>query len=225
MSEPARSRFNPARLVGAFLTGLAFLAPLLLTAIVLAWVGSQIVAFVGPDTAIGHVLSAGGRVFVDDPEGLLSFAIGWALVIGFITALGLLVRDRAKKVLEDAVDRALGRIPVLGNVYRPVAQLVRSVSGQKAEEMSAMAVCRVEFGGGVDTIAFLASAEPLEVEGVPSYLVLIPTAPVPIGGALLLVSAAKVHVLTDMKFDDIARLYLTMGMTPPQQLKAALGAR
>lgn len=225
MSEPARSRFNPARLVGAFLTGLAFLAPLLLTAIVLAWVGSQIVAFVGPDTAIGHVLSAGGRVFVDDPEGLLSFAIGWALVIGFITALGLLVRDRAKKVLEDAVDRALGRIPVLGNVYRPVAQLVRSVSGQKAEEMSAMAVCRVEFGGGVDTIAFLASAEPLEVEGVPSYLVLIPTAPVPIGGALLLVSAAKVHVLTDMKFDDIARLYLTMGMTPPPQLKAALGAR
>jgi uncharacterized membrane protein len=225
MNGPARSRFNPARLVGAFLTGLAFLAPLLLTAIVLAWVGSQIVAFVGPDTAIGHVLSAGGRVFVDDPEGLLSFAIGWALVIGFITALGLLVRDRAKKVLEDAVDRALGRIPVLGNVYRPVAQLVRSVSGQKAEEMSAMAVCRVAFGGGVDTIAFLASPEPLEVEGVPSYLVLIPTAPVPIGGALLLVSAAKVHVLTDMKFDDIARLYLTMGMTPPPQLKAALSAR
>ena len=53
----------------------------------------------------------------------------------------------------------------------------------------------------------------------------IPTAPVPIGGALLLVSAAKVHVLPDMKFDDIARLYLTMGMTPPAHLKAALGAR
>ncbi|WP_374389329.1 DUF502 domain-containing protein [Sandaracinobacter sp.] len=225
MSGPARSRFNPMRLVGAFLTGLAFLAPLLLTAIVLAWVGAQIVAFVGPDTAIGHVLSAGGRVFVDDPEGLLSFAIGWALVIGFITALGLLVRDRAKKVLEDAVDRAIGRIPLLGNVYRPVAQLVRSVSGQRPEEMSAMAVCRVEFGGGVDTIAFLASPDPIDVEGVASHLVLIPTAPVPIGGALLLVAAAKVHVLADMKFDDIARLYLTMGMTPPPQLKAALGRR
>ena len=88
-----------------------------------------------------------------------------------------------------------------------------------------MAVCRVEFGGGVDTIAFLASPDPIDVEGVASHLVLIPTAPVPIGGALLLVAAAKVHVLADMKFDDIARLYLTMGMTPPPQLKAALGRR
>jgi uncharacterized membrane protein len=226
MTGPARSRFNPMRLVGAFLTGLAFLAPLLLTAIVLAWVGGQIVAFVGPDTAVGRALSAGGRMLVDDAEGgLLSFAIGWALVIGFITALGLLVRDRAKKVLEDAVDRTIGGIPLLGNVYRPVAQLVRSVSGQRPEEMSAMAVCRVTFGGGVDTIAFLASPEPIDVEGVPSVLVLIPTAPVPIGGALLLMAADRVHVLPDMKFDDIARLYLTMGMTPPPQLKAALGQR
>ena len=91
--------------------------------------------------------------------------------------------------------------------------------------MSAMAVCRVTFGGGVDTIAFLASPEPIDVEGVPSVLVLIPTAPVPIGGALLLMAADRVHVLPDMKFDDIARLYLTMGMTPPPQLKAALGQR
>ena len=226
MNQPARSRLSPMRLVGAFLTGLAFLAPLLLTAIVLSWVAAQIVAFVGPDSFVGHILSAGGRLFVDDPEGgHISFAIGWALVIGFITALGLLVRDRAKKVLEDWVDGAVGRIPLLGNVYRPVAQLVRSVSGQKAEEMSAMAVCRVEFGGGVDTIAFLASPDPIEVEGVPSLLVLIPTAPVPIGGALLLVAATKVHVLADMKFDDIARLYLTMGMTPPPQLQAALARR
>ena len=224
--QPARSRLSPMRLVGAFLTGLAFLAPLLLTAIVLSWVAAQIVAFVGPDSFVGHILSAGGRLFVDDPEGgLISFAIGWALVIGFITALGLLVRDRAKKVLEEWVDGAVGRIPLLGNVYRPVAQLVRSVSGQKAEEMSAMAVCRVEFGGGVDTIAFLASPDPIEVQGVPSLLVLIPTAPVPIGGALLLVAATKVHVLADMKFDDIARLYLTMGMTPPPQLQAALARR
>ena len=84
-----------------------------------------------------------------------------------------------------------------------------------------MAVCRVEFGGGVDTIAFLASPDPIDVEGVASHLVLIPTAPVPIGGALLLVAAAKVHVLADMKFDDLARLYLTMGMTPPPSMRPA----
>ncbi|MGL6044573.1 MAG: hypothetical protein ACRC1J_11675, partial [Sandaracinobacteroides sp.] len=84
-----------------------------------------------------------------------------------------------------------------------------------------MAVCRVEFGGGIDTIAFLASPETLDVGGGPCRIVLIPTAPVPIGGALLLVAAHKVHVLPQMKFEDVAKLYLTMGMTPPDILKKA----
>jgi uncharacterized membrane protein len=208
------------RLVTAFLTGLAFLAPLLLTAIVLSWLVAQLIGFVGPDSVVGQVLTAGGRIFVDDGGNpLLSFFAGVGLVIGAVTLLGLLVRDKAQEVLEDMVDRAVGRIPLLGNVYRPVAQLVRSVSGHSHQEMSAMAVCRVEFGGGIETIAFLASGELLDVGGGPARLVLIPTAPVPIGGALLLVAAEKVHVIHDMKFEDIARLYLTMGMTPPAQMK------
>ncbi len=119
--------------------------------------------------------------------------------------------------------RIAGRVPLFGNIYRPVAQLVRSMGGSRAEEMQAMAVCRIEFGGGVETIAFLASAETFDIGGGPARLVLIPTAPVPIGGALLLVAASKVHVIPDMKFDDLAKLYLTMGMTPPDQLRMPVG--
>lgn len=205
----------------AFLTGLAFLAPVLLTAIVLAWLFGQIIGFVGPDSMLGHALTAGGRIFAGNrAHPLLSFAVGVLIVLGFITAIGFVVKDRAKKVLEEWVDGAIGRIPLLGNVYKPVAQLVRSMGGNRAEEMQAMGVCRIEFGGGVETIAFLASAETFDIGGGPARLVLIPTAPVPIGGALLLVAAHKVHVIPDMKFDDLAKLYLTMGMTPPAQLRA-----
>ena len=204
----------------AFLTGLAFLGPLLLTAIVLAWVFSQLIGFVGPDSVIGHVLTAGGRLFAGErAHPLLSFAIGVLLVGGFVTMLGFLVQDRARRVLEEWVDSAIGRIPLLGNIYRPVAQLLRSMGGSKAEEMQSMGVCRVEFGGGVETIAFLASSETYDIGGGPARLVLIPTAPVPIGGALLLVAAHKVHPIPEMKFDDLARLYLTMGMTPPAHFK------
>lgn len=222
MNQPAQRKrtYSPRALIGAFVTGLAFLAPLLLTAIVLGWVFAQLVAFVGPDSPVGQLLTAGGRLFVDDGgNALISFALGVALVLGFITALGFLIRDKFREVLEDWVDGWIGRIPFLGNVYRPLAQLVRSVSGHKHEEMSAMAVCRVEFGGGIETIAFLASHEILDVGGGPARLVMIPTAPVPVGGALLLVAAEKVHVIHDMKFDDIAKLYLTMGMTPPPAMK------
>ena len=176
----ARRALRPKRLVSAFLTGLAFLAPLLLTAIVLGWVFSQLISFVGPDSVIGQIITAGGRLFTGAPESpLLSFSIGVLLLLAGITALGLLVRDKAKQVLEDAIDSGIGRIPILGGIYRPVAQLVRSMSGSRSEQMASMGVCRVTFGGGIETIAFLASNEIFDIGGGPAKLVLIPTATSP----------------------------------------------
>ncbi|MGL6043876.1 MAG: DUF502 domain-containing protein, partial [Sandaracinobacteroides sp.] len=164
MAEPLRPRrwargriWNGRNLVTAFFTGLAFLAPLLLTAIVLIWVFGQMIGFVGPDSLVGRALTAGGRLFAGEGNPLLSFAVGVGILVAAITALGFAVKDRARQVLEQWVDEAVGRVPLLGNVYRPVAQLVRGMAGGKSQEMSAMAVCRVEFGGGIDTIAFLAS--------------------------------------------------------------------
>jgi len=218
---PKRRVYSARTVATAFLTGLAFLAPILLTAIVLTWVFGQFIAFVGPDSIVGQLLTAGGRLFIADGSNpLLSFAVGVGLLVSVITALGFVVRDKAKQVLEEAVDGAIGRIPLLGNIYRPVAQLVRGMSGNRADEMSSMAVCRVVFGGGIETVAFLASSETFDLGGGPCKLVLIPTAPVPIGGALLMVAVDKVHIIPDMKFDDLAKLYLTMGMTPPPQMRA-----
>ncbi len=211
--------FGPRALLGAFVAGLLLLAPLALTAIVLSWLVTQLVGFVGPDSLFGQLLTAGGRLMVSDGlHPFFAFALGLFLLLVVITLIGLLVRDTFKAALEGWVDQAIGRIPLLGNVYRPVAQLVRSVSGQGAQEMSAMAVCRVEFGGGIETIALLASPDILDAGNGPCRLVMIPTAPVPVGGALLLVAASKVHPMPDLKFDDLARLYLTMGMTPPPTL-------
>lgn len=214
------SRSRVGMLSRAFLTGLAFLGPLLLTGIVLAWIFAQLIAFVGPDSVIGHLLSAGGRLLVGarvDP--LLSFAVGLLVVVAVVTAIGFAVQNRLRRVLEGWIDEWLGRVPLIGRIYRPVAQLLRSMGGSNAGEMSAMDVCRIEFGGGVETIAFLASPEVFDIGSGPARLVLIPTAPVPVGGALLMVAAHKVHPIPEMKFDDIARLYLTMGMTPPPQLR------
>ena len=220
MKAPGAYTFG--RISRAFLTGLAFLGPLLLTAAVLAWVFGQLVGYVGPDSVVGHVLTAGGRLFTGErAHPLFSFAIGVSAVVALVTMLGFVVQARARKVLEEWVDGLVGRVPFLGNVYRPVAQFLRSMGGSKAGEMSAMGVCRVEFGGGVETVAFLASAETYDIGGGPARLVLIPTAPVPVGGALLLVAAEKVHVIPEMKFDDLARLYLTMGMTPPPSMRPA----
>lgn len=205
----------------AFLTGLAFLAPVLLTLVVLAWVFGQLVAIVGPDSLLGQGITALGQLVTGGGSNpLLGFLVGVVLLAALIAALGFAVRDRAVIVFEEAVDGAIGRIPMLGGIYRPVAQLVRSMGGHKQDAMASMAVARVEFGGGVEAIAFIASPETFDIGGGPARLVLIPTAPVPVGGALLLVAAHKVHAIPDMRFDDLAKLYFTMGMAPPAQMRA-----
>ncbi len=223
MKDPRKTGMKGLKATfGAFVTGLAFVAPVLLTFIVLAWVFSQLVGFVGPDSLFGQALTAAGSLFTGrNASPLLGFLIGVGLLIVGITALGTVVRTRATQFLEDAVDGIIGRIPLLGGIYRPVAQLVRGMGGDKSEQMATMSVCRVMFGGGVESIAFLASPETFDIGGGPAKLVLIPTAPVPIGGALLLVAADKVQVIPSMKFDDLAKLYFTMGLSPPPQLRAS----
>lgn len=202
-----------------FVTGLAFLAPVLLTIIVLAWLFGQLIGFVGPESLFGRVLTEGGYLLTGrQTNPVFGFFVGVLLLMAGITALGFFIKGRAARVFEEAVVGAIGRIPVLGGVYRPVAQLVRGMGGNKTEAMATMAVARVEFGGGVETIAFLASPETFDIGGGPARLVLIPTAPIPVGGALLLVHADKVHTIPGLKFDDLAKLYLTMGMNPPAQM-------
>lgn len=205
------------RVTAAFLTGLAFLAPILLTGVIFAWVLENLVHILGPSSMIGRAIAAGGHLFTSDDA--YSFFAGILLVMAVITAIGWLVMTRARKFLEDKIDGWLGRIPLLGAVYRPMAQLVRGMSPDKGQ-MSAMSVCRITFGGGIETIGFLASPDTFDVGGGPAKLVMVPTAPVPVGGALILVPVDKVQAIPSMKVDDLARLYLTMGVSTPPQLKA-----
>jgi len=227
MPKPVRrGKQGVGTLFSAFLAGLAFVAPVLLSFIVLAWVFTQLETLVGPYSGFGRLLRSAGDLFTGQGGGpLFSFAIGVSILVAIITALGWVVKTRAKQVLEDAVDGAIGRIPLIGGVYRPVAQLVRSMGGNKEEQMATMGVCRVMFGGGVEAVAFLASPDTFDLGSGPCKLVLIPTAPVPIGGALLLFPVDKVQTISSMKFDDLAKLYLTMGMTPPPQMRAEVSVK
>lgn len=206
------------RVTAAFLTGLAFLAPILLTGVILAWVLENLVRLIGPSSLIGRGIAAGGHLFTNDDA--YSFFAGIVLVMAVITGIGWLVMTRARKFLEDKIDGWLGRIPLLGAIYRPMAQLVRGMNPDKSGQMSAMSVCRITFGGGIETIGFLASPDTFDVGGGPAKLVMVPTAPVPVGGALILVPVDKVEAIPSMKVDDLARLYFTMGVSTPPQLKA-----
>lgn len=215
------------RLAGLFLTGLLFLLPLILTVVAFAWLLGQLTSVFGPDTLLGGLIVGLGRLLTLGTVGKVAgFWLGVLAIIAAITALGVVVQTSASSFLERWVDGLLGRLPVVGKLYQPFAQLVRTMGGNSKEEMASMSVVAVRFGTGTEALALLASPERFDVGNGPSRLILIPTAPVPIGGALLFVQEENVRLIPGLKFDDLAKFYITMGtVAPPPLLAGAIPAQ
>lgn len=207
------------RIAGPFLTGLVFLAPVILTILILQWLGSYVAAALGPGTLIGGALANAGMLVTTRP--LLAFWTGVGLVIGFVWALGLLVQTQARARLEGGLDNLIGRVPILGAFYRPLAQMVRMMGGAPGGELKGMAVVSVRFGDDTEVLSLLASPQVFDIGDGPRHLVLLPTAPVPVGGALIFVDIARVRRVPGLGVDDLAKFYVSMGTIAPGALTRA----
>ena len=204
------------RVAGPFVTGLVFLAPVLLTIVILQWLSGYVVAALGPGTLIGGALARGGMLLTSTPE--LAFVTGLGLAALFVWALGLLVQTQARTRLEGGLDSLMGRIPVLGSFYRPLAQMVRMMGGAPGGEVQGMAPVSVRFGDDTEILALLAAPQIFDMGDGPRHLVLLPTAPVPVGGALVFVAADRVRRISGIGVDDLAKFYISMGTVAPAGL-------
>jgi uncharacterized membrane protein len=128
--------------------------------------------------------------------------------------IGVAVQTRFRPQLEGGLDGLIARIPVLGPIYRPLAQFVRMMGVSPGGEMSGMSVVSVRFGDDVEVLSLLTSPRLHDFGQGPRLLVLVPTAPVPVGGGLLFVAPGRVTHVPTMRVDDLAKLYVTMGTLP-----------
>ncbi len=215
MSDRPTSRFL-SRIVGPFVTGLVFLAPVILTIILIQWVSGYVVAALGPDTLIGGVFARGGMLLTSTPE--LAFVSGLGIALLIIWTLGLLIQSRAQARWQGSFDTLLGRLPVIGGIYRPLAQLVRMIGKSPTGELQGMAVVMVRYGEDIEIMALLATPKIFELGIGPQYLVMLPTAPVPIGGALMFVGVDRVRLMPELGVDDMAKFYVSMGTIAPKGL-------
>ena len=207
------------RLAGPFVTGLVFLAPVIVTILILQWLAGYLTAALGPDTVIGGALAGAGMYVTKSP--LLAFWSGIGGVAIIVWAIGLVVQTKARAPLEGWLDKVLGSIPVLGAVYRPLAQMIRMVGGKPGGEMEGMTVVAVRFGDATEILALLATPQVFDMGQGPRHLVLLPTAPVPVGGALLFVDPAFVRRVPGLGVDDLAKFYVSMGTIAPSGISAA----
>lgn len=207
-----------------FVTGLLAALPLAATVLIFVWGARLVVGWVGPGSLIGSVLvSIGlgvtGYVFV-------AYAIGVLAVVAAIFLLGILVRTRLRDVLESVLDGVVQRIPVVRGVYETARRLVDLVAQREREGMRSMSPVWLHFGGDGNAAAvlgLLSSSEPVRI-GERDYLaVLVPTAPVPVGGALLYVPPEWVSP-ADVGVDGLTSIYVSMGITSPQHVGARTAA-
>lgn len=203
------------RLSRWFLAGVFAILPLVITVAVVAWVANFLGQFLGPGAALGSLIRRIGLPFADDP--LASYIAGTVVVLAFIFAVGLFVESGARSWAQPLVDGFFRRIPLLGPLYGTSQQVVGMIAPNDKGDLKQMKPVFVRFGeqGGCGFLALLVSPEPRRIGGQDYLIVIVPTAPVPVGGGMLFVPVLAVQEV-DLSVEALMSIYVSMGITAGQ---------
>jgi len=197
-----------------FITGVLAILPIAITVGVITWAGNFVYQFIGPRTVFGAGLRNLGLAFATDATA--AYIIGAILVLTFIFVLGVMVEAGATKMLRRWQDAIMTRIPIIGSVYSTSRQLVSLVDKKPDDNLKGMAPVFCFFGReGPAVLALLVSSERFCIGGKDYHIVIIPTAPVPIGGALLFVPTESIQP-AELSMEAVVSIYVSMGVTAPQ---------
>lgn len=207
------------KITKTFIAGLLAALPLALTLAVILWVADFIHERLGPHSSIGKLLGSIGLNFVTSET--TAYVIGASLSLLTIYLLGMLVEAGMKTRWHALVDNIMNRLPLVSNVYQALKKLMRMFELKDQSELKAMTSVVCHFGGrgGTAVLALMPSPERIQLQGNDYYGVLIPTAPVPFGGAILYVPVDWVEPL-DLAFEEFFNVYMSMGATSHEYLNS-----
>jgi uncharacterized membrane protein len=214
-----------AHLLRIFVTGLLAALPLAATVAVFWWAASLLIRWLGPDSAVGGALGAIG-LSVTESE-IAGYLLGIALVALAIFVLGLLVETGVQRGLHRLVEGVVARIPLVRTVYDLSRRMVSLMSQREGSGLQSMSAVWCHFGGppaegetgGVVVLGLLSTPDPVMIEGRPYMGVIVPTAPVPVGGGLLYLPQAWVRPAA-VGFEAVTSIYVSMGLSSAQHLPA-----
>jgi uncharacterized membrane protein len=117
------------------------------------------------------------------------------------------------------MDRAVSRIPLVGSVYELSKRFTSIVDTKNGGDLKSMSPVWCFFGGepGAAVLALLPSPAPVTI-GKEQYVgILVPSAPVPVGGALIYVPESWIRP-AEGGVDELMSVYVSMGVTPPTSM-------
>ncbi len=202
-------------LAATWLAGLLVLLPLAITFGVLAWLVGLLNRLLGPDSSFGKLFGLLGYPIARDSN--LAYFFGILILVGVVYLLGLIARTSWHASLQKLAQRVVLRIPVLGPLYGAADRIVGLLGQKQGSDMGAMKPVWCSLGGGSTMLLALApSGEAVLVQGRQYMAVLVPTAPVPVGGALLYVPLEDVSP-ANISIEQLSAVYVSMGLSMPKQ--------
>jgi uncharacterized membrane protein len=208
-------RTIPRHFANAIAAGLLAVLPLVITVAIIAWVADLVRRLTGPDSVVGQFLSALGLFVVSD--ALTAYLVGTLLVLLALYFIGRVVASRVSGQGRLLLDRAIGRVPLIGSIYGLTNRFVGMLDKREDTDLKSMSPVWCFFGSEASAavLALMPTTEPIEIAGRRYRVVLVPTAPIPIGGGLIFVPAEWV-VPASFGVEGFTSIYVTMGVTAPQ---------
>jgi uncharacterized membrane protein len=114
-------------------------------------------------------------------------------------------------------DAVMNRIPVIKTIYDASKKITHLFDLKDQPDLKSMSPVMCSFGGkgGTAVLALLTSQEVISIDDQDYYSIMIPTSPVPIGGAILYVPCAWVKKV-DFGIEGLVNVYVSMGVTGPE---------
>ena len=208
------------RLLHIFVTGVLAALPLAATILIFVWGARLAVAYLGPHSLVGGVLVRIG-LGVTGSE-IVGYAIGVGVVVVALFLLGLLVQTRLHDALASLFNGIVQRIPLVRSIYDLIRKFVELLAQRDSDGLRSMSPVWLHFGGigGAAVLGLLSTPDPVRMGDVDYLAVLVPTAPVPVGGGLLYVPSAWVTP-ADVGMDGLTSIYVSMGLTSSQHIRSA----
>lgn len=208
------------RILRIFLSGVLALLPIMVTVIVTAWLASLVASYAGPGSFLGDLITSLGLNVYGSTT--IAYFVGLGIILAIIFVLGLLVESGLRSWVSNSFDWLMTRIPLVSNVYDLSKRFVAIMDrGGDEDSLKSMSPVWCFFGGegSAAVLALMPSHEPVEI-GEHRYVpVLVPSAPVPFGGALIYVPADWVRP-AEGGVERLMNVYVSMGVTPPEGMPA-----
>jgi len=183
----------------AFLAGLFAVTPLVITLVVLWWINDK------------------SKLITEWLFGRSIPFLGAIIAIAAVYVVGVLVSSLLGKVFLNLLDKLLGRVPILRDIYSAWKQILLTPGGTDGI-YSKVWLIPDESG----TLRLLGFSRSVPVENNPNlYCVYVPSAPNPITGKLYFVKRDQMQPL-DISTEEAFKFILSSGNYVPPQVGAAV---